>query len=207
PPGLVHSGDAGVAAAHELSLEPRQTPQAAKLRKECGQRMGVHVRGGRAAGPLIGLLLVDPGRLTLADPEVVELGATDGALALHLDALDDRRVEREDALHAHAARDLADREGLANAAAAPCDHDSGEELDALLLALANLHVHADGVPGREGRNVVLQGGLLQFEQNVTHGRTPSDSGGRVARGYQEVEKRRILAERATPGQIARKGLP
>src|SRR5262249_41013352 len=93
PPRLVDAGDARVAAAEELLLEPRQIPQAAQLREESGQGIGVHVRGDRAAGRLIGLLLVDPGRLALADPEVVELGATDGTLPLHLDALDDGRVQ------------------------------------------------------------------------------------------------------------------
>jgi hypothetical protein len=41
---------------------------------------------------------VDAGGLALASPQVVELGAPDRALPVDLDAVDDRRVEREDAL-------------------------------------------------------------------------------------------------------------
>jgi hypothetical protein len=41
-----------------------------------------------------------PGGLTAALAQVVELGAADGAVALHLDRLDHRRQHREDALDA-----------------------------------------------------------------------------------------------------------
>ena len=62
---------------------------------------------------LVGLLLVDARGLALAVAQVVELGAAHGAFALDLDAVDDRRVEREHALDADPARDLAHRERLA----------------------------------------------------------------------------------------------
>src|SRR6185295_17005816 len=100
---------------------------------------------------------------------VVQLGAADGALPFDLDAVDDRRVEREDALDADSTRNLADGERLPHAAAAPRDDDAREHLDAFLLALANLDVDPDAVSGREGRYAALQYRLLDVQQDVGHG--------------------------------------
>ena len=44
------------------------------------------------------------------------------------------------------------------------DHHAGEDLDALLLALADFHVDADAVARNELGDVALERGFLDFEQ-------------------------------------------
>src|SRR5947207_91073 len=73
-----------------------------------------------------------------------------------LDVVDGGRVHGERALDANAVALLAHRERLAHAAALTAQHDALEDLDALLGALDDLHVHIDGVAGAEGRDVVAQ---------------------------------------------------
>src|SRR5689334_12688438 len=80
------------------------------------------VRGG-FLGPGAHLALGDPGRLPAAVAQIIELGATDDAAALHLDGFDVRRVDREHAFHAFAEGDLADGEALVDAAALAGDAD------------------------------------------------------------------------------------
>src|SRR5262249_52669559 len=138
---------------------------------------------------LVGLLLVDAGGLALAPAQVIELGPPDGALPLDLDPVDDGRVEREHPLDADSAGDLANGEGLARAAAPPGDHDAGEHLDTLLLALAHLDVHADRVAGRKGRYAALERRFFQIEEQITHGF--SQQAGTTRR---TPRKRRILLE-------------
>src|SRR5690606_7666455 len=87
--------------------------------------------------------LADPGRLAAQPPQVVELGAPHAPAPDQLDRVDRRRVDREDALDADAARDLADREALTDTRATPADAHALEDLDPLLFALAHPHVHAD----------------------------------------------------------------
>src|SRR6185436_10629671 len=126
----------------------------------------------------------DAGRLALQVAEVVELGAAYAAAAHHLDAVDRRRVEREDALDADAARHLARGEGLADAAALPADDDALEDLDALLVAFHHLDVHAHGVSGAEIRQPVLEERGFDDSQRFHGDRSlnpmPLPSGGRRA---------------------------
>ena len=84
-------------------------------------------------------------RLALQIAQVVQLRAPHPRRAHDFDLLNRRRVQREDALDALAERHLADGERRARAAAVQADDDAFEDLDALLVALAHLHVHADGV--------------------------------------------------------------
>src|SRR6185369_14381076 len=65
------------------------------------------------------------------------------------DLLDAGRVEREDALDADVEGDFADREGRASASAVLLDDGALEHLNALLVALDDLVVHADRVAGAE----------------------------------------------------------
>src|SRR3954454_20394919 len=101
-------------------------------------------------------LLLDLGGLAAQLAEVVELGPTDVTAGQHLDLLDDRGVHREGALHAHAEADLADGEGLADAAALTADDDALEDLDAGAVALDHPHVHLHGVTRAELGDVVAQ---------------------------------------------------
>src|SRR5438309_1307656 len=79
-------------------------------------------------------LFADPGRLARAAAQVIELGAANVALALDLDAGDQRRIGLERALHALAAADLAHREAGVQPAVALADHHAFVGLDALALA-------------------------------------------------------------------------
>ena len=67
---------------------------------------------------------------------------------------------RERALHAGAEADLADREGLAQAAAVTADDDTLEDLDAGAGALDDLHVDLHGVAGTEVGDVGAQRGCV-----------------------------------------------
>src|SRR6185436_1206045 len=90
-------------------------------------------------------------RLALQLAQEVQLGAADLRRAQHFDLVDDRRVEREDALDALAEGDLSDGEGRARAAAMHADHHPLEHLDALLVPFAHLDVDLHGVPGLDRR--------------------------------------------------------
>src|SRR5690606_39571283 len=91
------------------------------------------------------LVLEDAGRLAAPVAQVIELGPADLAALQHLDAVDVGAEHRKDALDALAIGDLADREALGNAGPGACDHDALVGLQALLVALANLHPDLDGV--------------------------------------------------------------
>src|SRR5579864_2422116 len=106
-------------------------------------------RGRRSRRSLLVAPLLDAGRLAAQRAQVVELGAPHLAAPDHLDAAERRRVQREDALDADAARDLPHGEGLASAAAAPADDHALEDLDAFLVTLDDPHVDAHRVAGAE----------------------------------------------------------
>src|SRR5690349_5099933 len=89
------------------------------------------------------LLFLHAGGLAAQVPQEVQLGAAHARRTHQLDLVDHRRMEREDALDALAERHLADREARPDAAAVHADHHALEHLDALLVAFAHLHVHAD----------------------------------------------------------------
>ena len=60
-------------------------------------------------------------------------------------------MEREDALHADAGRDLAHGKGGPGTAATATDNRALEDLDALFVAFLNLHVDPDGIARAEFR--------------------------------------------------------
>src|SRR5215211_1727084 len=99
------------------------------------------------------LLLANARGLAGEVAQVVELRAAHAAAADDRDVRPHRAVHREDALDADAVRDLADRERLADPAAAAGDAHPLEGLEALLVALAHAHVHAQGVARPERRDV------------------------------------------------------
>ena len=91
--------------------------------------LGVAGRGGSVRRRGLALLL-DLGLLAAQVAQVVQLGAAHVTAGHDLDLLDDRGVHREGALDADAEADLADGEGLAEAAALAADDDALEDLDA-----------------------------------------------------------------------------
>src|SRR5262245_64498497 len=69
-----------------------------------------------AAGRLLaGVALADAGGLASQGAQEIKFGAADAPVFDDVDVIDDRRVEREDALGAHAERGLAHRERLTDA--------------------------------------------------------------------------------------------
>src|SRR5262245_39396015 len=95
------------------------------------------------------LPLAQAGRLADAVAQVIQLGPADPAGALHLDARDARRVQRENALDALALHDAPHRERGAPALAALRDHHAGVDLHALLLPFEDAQVHVHGVADLE----------------------------------------------------------
>src|SRR5688572_12801055 len=106
------------------------------------------------------LLLADARRLALEIAQVVEARATDLAAGQHLHAVHHRRVQRKDTLDADAVRDLADGERGARGAAGALDANALEGLDALLLALLDLHEDLDGVTDAEIGDIAFELALL-----------------------------------------------
>src|SRR5207302_11474672 len=97
----------------------------------------------------------------------------------HLDLVDSRRIEREDALHAHAVAHLPHRERGVHVPALAADDDSLENLDSLLVAFADLRMHAQGVADAEFRHLAADfrrdvALLHQLDRLRTHLRTLSD---------------------------------
>src|ERR1700682_1818118 len=89
--------------------------------------------------------VLHPCGLALQVAQVVQLRATDLGRPHHLDLLDRRRVQREDPLDALAERHLAHGERRARAAAMLPDDEPFKDLNPLLVTLAHLHVHTNGV--------------------------------------------------------------
>src|SRR4051794_37373269 len=116
-------------------------------------------------------LLFDACGFTAEIPEVVELCAADPAMAFNLDAIDAGGVEREHALHADPARNLANGEHLARSTAFTGDHHALEDLNALFVAFFDLDVDLDGVAGGEVRNVGTRFARLDDFHDFWHGFT------------------------------------
>src|SRR5262249_2206396 len=113
-------------------------------------------------------LLFDAGRFAGQIAEVVQLGATDAAAALHRDVADRRAVGLEHALDALAVRNLAHRERGVEPAVALRDDHAFVGLHALAIALDDLHLHDDGVAGVEGRHFAGHPRLFDFLNDVAH---------------------------------------
>src|SRR5688572_29104988 len=78
--------------------------------KRFGAQEGLAFLALRALGRAGVSALGDTRRFAAAAAEIIELGAAHRAAAHDLDRIDDRRIEREDALDALAEANLADRE-------------------------------------------------------------------------------------------------
>src|SRR4029079_5553231 len=97
--------------------------------------------------------LFHPRGLALKIPQEIQLRAPHARRSHDVDLGDRRRVQRKDALDALTERDLAHREAGPRAAAVHADDDAFEDLDSFLVALADLHVHADGIAGLHSRSI------------------------------------------------------
>src|SRR5690606_23372779 len=89
--------------------------------------------------------LENAGRLAATVTQVIELGPPHLAALQDLDAVDVGAEHREHALDAFAVGDLADGEALHDAGAGTGDDHALVGLQPLLVALADLHPHLDGV--------------------------------------------------------------
>src|SRR5690606_26772027 len=162
-PDLVDAGHPLNAAAPELpfvierALEP-DFPS--RPRRRLGFRPGPSHRS------LAGAALLHPRGFPAEVPQIVQLRPTHASLANELDRLDGRRMQREDALHAHSARDLPHGEGLVDATVLAPDDHALEGLDTLLLAFTHAHVDADRVAGAEVGNVLLQEFPLSLDERM-----------------------------------------
>src|SRR5450432_679693 len=112
----------------------------------------------------LNLALLDPRSLAGGGAQIVELRATDAATADDVHVAEHGAVDREDALDADAVGDLANGEGLADAAAALGDAHALERLQPLLLTFLYTHVHAQRVARAEGRNVGAEEFLLGLNE-------------------------------------------
>src|SRR5438270_3171187 len=92
-------------------------------------------------------------RLALQLAQVEEPRALYLAAGDDLDLVDARRIERKDALHADAVAHLADGERGVHLAALLADDHALEDLDAFLVAFADLRVHPHGVADAELRDL------------------------------------------------------
>src|SRR5439155_1340946 len=142
-------------------------PSSGQGRPSTSTRSGVRARRARARS--IARMLADPHRLAGEPTQEVELGAPNATLAHQLDLRDRRRVQGEDALHADARRDLANRERRVDPGTAAADADALERLQSLLVTLAYPYHHPDGVARIERRDVGLEPLALEPPPSVhTH---------------------------------------
>src|SRR5690606_23024736 len=98
--------------------------------------------------------------------KVIKLGATNLALAANFDRVEHGRVKRENPLDAFAEGQLSHGETLVQPGPGARDAKALEGLDALALALLDLHIDAQRVAGREvrlGLAVADAGDFLAFE--------------------------------------------
>ena len=101
-------------------------------------------------------LLLDAGLLAGQVAQVVDACAAYDTDLVDLDLVDVRRVEGEDTLHAHAARNLTDREHLGLARTLDLDNYAAETLHALLATLDDFVGYGDRVTGLERRNIGIR---------------------------------------------------
>src|SRR5262249_43482691 len=110
--------------------------------------------GSLGAGAGVGAL-GDAGRLAAQAAQIIELGPADLAAADDFDRVDQRRIDREDALDALAIGDLADREAFLKAAAVAADADAFIGLDAFAGAFDHLDIDTNRVARAEIGNAAL----------------------------------------------------
>ena len=177
-----------------------------------GRRGGGSRRGLLGSGVLAGALFAaDTGGLALQRAEIVEAGAANTALGHHLDLLDARRVQGENALYTHAVGDLADGERRPRAAAVLADHHTLENLNALFVAFFDQRVNANAVSGSQVGQIGAPVAAFDFPQNwvLAHGKVVYLNGPRPGVKCNGAERRSASAVAALPQQtflLVREGL-
>jgi hypothetical protein len=114
--------------------------------------------------PFLGAAFDEAGRLADAVAEEVQLGAADPGVTLHNHFGHFRRMKRERALNTFTCNDPPDGEHFTGSRAAAGNHDSREDLDALLIAFQNPGVNVDGVADVECQVVLAEAGLFNLFQ-------------------------------------------
>src|SRR5690349_10286143 len=112
--------------------------------------------------PLRSDLLFDARGLAGQIAEVIQLGASHAAAALHFDFADGRAVGLEHALDAFAVRNLAYGERGVEAAVALRDHHAFVGLGAFAVAFLHLHLHDDSVARVEVWDLARRTRLFDF---------------------------------------------
>src|SRR5258708_15435765 len=96
-----------------------------------------------------------------AAAEIIQSRATGFAFGLDLDLGDARRINRENALDPFAVGNAPHGEHFIQTATLTTDHDSGKDLDSLLISLDHASMHANAVSNFELGGVLL---LLFFNE-------------------------------------------
>src|SRR5262249_52009272 len=115
-------------------------------------------------------LLGKPNRLAHAIAKIKQLRPTALAAPPHHHFRDERRVQRENPLHALVVHDPPDGKCLVDPPPLAHDHGPAEHLDALLLAFDDPRVHIHRIADLELEGVLLEVILLyRFDDFVDHG--------------------------------------
>ena len=123
-------------------------------------------------------ILFDAGGFARSIPEVVELGATDAAVAEDFDFFDAGGVEQERALDPYAVGDAANGEGLLKTSPAPGDDDALEGLGSLPSAFDDADRYLDEIArgefGHLGAKLRLFELFYRGHVAFTPGKDPAD---------------------------------
>src|SRR5665213_1704348 len=117
-------------------------------------------------------LLVDACRLARQIPQVVQLGAPHGAVALHADFADRRTESLKNPLHAFTVRNFAHCERGIEAAIFFGDNHAFIGLNALAITLHHFDLDDDGIAGVEIRQLTRCAFAVQFLDDFVHNSRP-----------------------------------
>src|SRR6185503_9504536 len=149
-------GKTTAAATTGPARGPRPASSTPTRRCSSAQTARSRTRVGRGARRSALSLLPDSGGLAAQRAELLQLRAPHPSPAKQLEPGNRGAVDREEALDSYTRRDLADREGLADAATPFGDDQPLERLKTLLVTLADANHDPDGVSRIECRNVRAQ---------------------------------------------------
>src|ERR1700722_6045827 len=111
-------------------------------------------------------LLHRHGLLAFAIAKKIQLGAAHAPCSLDFDLGDSRRVERENSFNAFTVGDSTNRERRIEPGPTPANHDAGENLNPLFVALHHTGVNSHCIANPKRRNIRLQLLLLNLLNDV-----------------------------------------